>query len=481
MDRAKTPSFIISLALDTKPYSKEFLEKMYYAAFKVYNQLIKFAKKEYAKLLLDFEYKGSSGSKRTAIIKKYKLSTYDFEAYGKVLQKKYSKYLGSHIVQKLCARVAASVKAVLYKGGKQLHFKKLNDITTLEGKNNETALRFIDNQLIIGNFKINIKERDLKNPFYQEALKHRVKYCRLIRKPFNKGFRYYVELVLEGTSPRKDIIGEGYSGIDIGTSTIANTSKDSCLLEELAPKAKDYDKEIADIQRHMDNSKRASNPQNYNKNGTIKKGKKTWTYSKTYYKLLWKLKATYRKKSAYIKQSHNILAKKIIANCNVIYTEKMNFKALAKKSKETKRQEKVSSIQKKDGTVIEVHKYKKKKRFGKSITNRAPSQLMNTIKKKLTSQGGFFYEVNTQKFKASQYNHIEDKCIPKKLYERSQIINNQWIQRDLYSSFLLMNSNDNLETPNRDKCIESFDKFLENHNKCIKENKDKPHPKSFGF
>ena len=106
---------------------------------------------------------------------------------------------------------------------------------------------------------------------------------------------------------------------------------------------------------------------------------------------------------------------------------------------------------------------------------------MNTIKKKLTSQGGFFYEVNTQKYKASQYNHIEDKCIPKKLYERSQIINNHWIQRDLYSSFLLMNSNDNLETPNRDKCIESFDKFLENHDKCIKENKDKPHPKSFGF
>ena len=59
----------------------------------------------------------------------------------------------------------------------------------------------------------------------------------------------------------------------------------------------------------------------------------------------------------------------------------MNFKALAKKSKETKRQEKASSIQKKDGTIIEVHKYKKKKRFGKSITNRAPSQLINTIKR----------------------------------------------------------------------------------------------------
>lgn len=35
----------------------------------------------------------------------------------------------------------------------------------------------------------------------------------------------------------------------------------------------------------MDRSRRATNPQNYNDNGTIKKGKKTWNYSNHYKKL----------------------------------------------------------------------------------------------------------------------------------------------------------------------------------------------------
>ena len=35
----------------------------------------------------------------------------------------------------------------------------------------------------------------------------------------------------------------------------------------------------------MDRSRRATNPQNYNPDGTIKKGKKTWKYSDRYKKL----------------------------------------------------------------------------------------------------------------------------------------------------------------------------------------------------
>ena len=37
--------------------------------------------------------------------------------------------------------------------------------------------------------------------------------------------------------------------------------------------------------RQMDRSRRATNPQNYNPDGTIKKGKKTWKYSDRYKKL----------------------------------------------------------------------------------------------------------------------------------------------------------------------------------------------------
>ena len=143
------------------------------------------------------------------------------------------------------------------------------------------------------------------------------------------------------------------------------------MLKELAPNAKNYDKKIAFYQQKMDKSKCISNFDNYNKDGTIRKNtknfKKTWVYKKNYYKYLWLLRNLYRKKSAYIKQHHNELANEIISHCNTIYVENMNFSALQRKSKNTQRQEKITIVVDSKGNEKQIHKYKKKKRFGKSI------------------------------------------------------------------------------------------------------------------
>ena len=46
---------------------------------------------------------------------------------------------------------------------------------------------------------------------------------------------------------------------------------------------------------------------------------------------------------------------------------------------------------------------------------------------------------------------------------------------------IVINSNDDLLTTNRNKCLETFDRFLELHNICIAENRNKKHPECFGF
>ena len=109
--------------------------------------------------------------------------------------------------------------------------------------------------------------------------------------------------------------------------------------------------------------------------------------------------------------------------------------------------------------------------------------LITIIKQKLESNGGTLFKVDTKEFKASQYNHITNTYEKKKLYERENIINNIWIQRDLYSAFLLMNSKDNLKSTDREKCIKNFDNFVKLHNECIANIKlnNIKHPKSFGF
>ena len=91
-------------------------------------------------------------------------------------------------------------------------------------------------------------------------------------------------------------------------------------------------------------------------------------------------------------------------------------------------------------------------------------------------------------FKASQYDHSKDLYIKVPLSQRWKIIENEQgeecrVQRDLYSAFLLKNSNDQRNSPDRAKCIKEFDGFVEHMNVCIEKIKqtNTSYPACFGF
>ncbi len=128
--------------------------------------------------------------------------------------------------------------------------------------------------------------------------------------------------------------------------------------------------------RKMDRSKRATNPNNFNEDGTIKKQgnkKVTWNKSNHYIKYQNQLKELYRKQADIRKQDHNIMANDIIGQTDMVLIEKMNFKGLQKRAKNTTTNEKTG-------------KFNKKKRFGKSLANKAPAMLMTIIKNKLKAE-----------------------------------------------------------------------------------------------
>jgi hypothetical protein len=135
----------------------------------------------------------------------------------------------------------------------------------------------------------------------------------------------------------------------------------------------------------------------------------------------------------------------------------MNYKGLQKRSKKTEKNDK--------------GKFKKKKRFGKSLANKAPSSFLTILQNKLKAKGGLYYEINTREVKASQYNHLNREYNKKKLSQRWNyfVYNNENIkvQRDIYSSYLIKNVNEDLKLVNDELCIKDFDNFLEFHNKEI--------------
>ena len=82
------------------------------------------------------------------------------------------------------------------------------------------------------------------------------------------------------TGEIKHCIGNGDVGLDIGTRTIAISSQSDVKILELADRVQSIENQKQKILRKMDRSRRATNQDNYNEDGTIKKqeNKKVITY-----------------------------------------------------------------------------------------------------------------------------------------------------------------------------------------------------------
>ena len=264
-------------------------------------------------------------------------------------------------------------------------------------------------------------------------------YATLVPKMIRGKYRVYLHLTIEGKTklkydkhgnPRYKY-GKGIIGADIGTQTVAYTSDTEVGLKNLSERGNSIqtsERKERLFYRAMDRSRRATNPQNFNEDGTVKKGRKTWKYSNHYKKL---------------KTKHSELCRINAVNRDTLVTEPKNASKLMKRAKET--------------TVNSKGKFNKKKRFGKSIKNRCPSGFQTTVEKKFKTTGGTYIEVPNN-YRASQYDHTVDDYIKKKLSDRLyKLQDGTEVQRDWYSSFLLYCYDYKIQNIDKNKCITEFD------------------------
>ena len=462
---------------------------------------------EYQRLKAEYgqaaERKEEIGKELNQMTKQYGLIEKDLWKYASVHQKKYPHLISSHQAQEETSRVYQGVCKVLYSDGKELHFKRWDDIHTIASKS-WNGLRYYDpyhteyykkntipkyqNEIEYHGWQFKVKI-NWNDPYVKESMQHEISYVQIAREMFPSGWRYYVILYLEGDAPVKHRSREGVAGLDPGVSTAAGVFDDHCKLIELAPDCKSYNRRIRILQNKIDRTMRIHNPQNYNEDGTIKKGDLQWNSSKTCWRDKRKLTTLYRKKAAYIKQSHERQINVLMKDANTFILEEMNFKALQKRSKkDMEKTEKPVEVKKKDGTKKTIRKNKRKRRFGSSIQDRAPAGFVTILKRKCSQAGGAVIEVSTREFKASQYDHSKNQYIKVPLSQRWKTIKNEKgeecrVQRDLYSAFLLKNSNKNRNTPDRKRCIKEFDRFVDHMNECIEGIKqtNTSYPACFGF
>ena len=281
-----TASFVLQLKLDTTPADEAYLGKCMDAGCRIYNTMVRHCRRRIAALRQDREYRALMDERRLAgnrrgkelssrlnsTVASYGLTKAGLESFVKVQQHRYRKYIHSQTAQKIANSVWRGVEEALYGDGRQLHFRKAEDFRSLEGKQNTTGIKYADGFVTTGGHIIPVKRHkddgSAARAYEEEALEHRIKYCRIVRRPMGIKYHYYVQLVLEGTSPIRHKIGKGRAGLDIGTSTAAVVSEKKCTLTVLGAGIESIERKQRLLQRKMDRSRRAANPGNYNQDGT---------------------------------------------------------------------------------------------------------------------------------------------------------------------------------------------------------------------
>lgn len=475
-------NFIVQFPLETEQFQEDILNKRFEIGRKIYNSLVTVTQKRYNEMIKTKIYRSikselkevySSTSRENVtrkkelckqlndLYKQYNLNEYSFHNDVKEMQKHFKNNIDSFTAQKLATNLWKSYDKLLFGKGKDVHYKRYETLNSLEGKSNNTGIRFKNDIFIWNGLNIPVKI-NYNNPYEYQAVQNDIAYCRIVRKYVRSKYKFYIQIVFKGIAPIKvnketgeikHQLGLGDVGIDIGTQTIAITSNTDVKILELADKVQNIENQKRLIQRKMDRSKRAMNPDNFNEDGTIKKQgnkKVIWNKSNHYIKLKNELKELYRKQTDIRKYQHEILANYIISLGDNIYVETMNFSGLQKRSNKTEKDDK--------------GKFKKKKRFGKSLANKAPAMLLTIIDRKLKYHDRVLNKIDTYSVKASQYNHLDGEYKKKKLSERWNYFGDIKVQRDMYSAFLIMNVDNDLKGINQQKCNERFENFLILHN-----------------
>lgn len=498
MKRSSTDTCCLTLPLKIEKWQEDRLAKRFEIARQIYNTMVRTQLKklrvvkqspEYRELqesirILDWKKTDDKtklkelDKQRDKLLKDAGFTEYGFKTAIKDYYKHFRENIGSSVaVHGIAPQVWSAFEKMLFqKESRQAHFKKKGDIHSLRGysvagKSGGVEIIFRGTYIEWKGLKLPLKiESD--NIYEREMLSYRVKYVRILRKPGKRKDRWYAQLVLEGKPAIKrnpasgepvHLVGRGAVGLDIGPQTLAYSSAKAADLVELADQVQNIEQEKRRIQRKMDRSRRATNPNNYNKNGMIKRGVKlTHHKSKHYCRLQKELSYLQHRQAETRKRQHIELANHLLTLGDRFYVEDMAWPSLTRRAKKTEISEKTG-------------KFKRKKRFGKSVANKAPAMLIAILQQKCVSLGISGVVKVPTSVKASQYNHQTKDYTTKSLSQRwNTMPDGDRVQRDLYSAFLLQHYNIETENFDQESLEQDYPHFLQLHNQTIQRLSEMP-------
>lgn len=462
MAKQEKPCCVLTLSLKTEKWQEDIIEKRFRIMKHLYNSLLAMELRKYHNLThtrewrnLEAQIQAASDAEkkvlykqRSELLRERKISEYGFKDDMTLsMQKHFKTNINAQVSHRTASDVWRAFEQMIFHHN-DVHFKRRGTLDSIGNQHVGNGMDYKDGYLIWTSVKIPV--RPPKTAYEQDMLTKKMKNFRIVRKWVRNKYKYYLQITFEGVpSAKPRNLAEGRVGIDIGTQSIAVASEREVMLRELAPDVKDTHRKIRIIQRYMDRSRRKSNPQNYNADGTIRRGiRLEWTYSRRYLAAQGRLRELQRKNADIRKYQHYCMVNKILSLGDEVYVENMDFKALQARAKRTE--------------INESGRFKRKKRFGKSLANKAPAMLITMLDNRLKAQTGHgIFEIDTRSYRASQYDHLSMEYRKKKLSQRNQILDNgDFVQRDMYSAFLIMNADSTLKNPDQSLCQQNYAEFF---------------------
>ncbi|MBI4750466.1 MAG: transposase, partial [Acidobacteria bacterium] len=381
-----TPSFVAEFELESNSAGCTALEKRLNAYRQVYNAILGELHRRLKRARKSAEWEAArklpkgSPERKVAfaeVRRKYGLSVGEAQKIAQRLSQGHLKELtNSRIVQQVAKRAWRAIEKVMFGKANRVRFKRRDEFHSFETNANDTGIRVVigTGTVCVGKLTFEFKA-DETNPYHVHALKHRVKYTRIVKRVINGRSRWYVQLILEGKThrdPEKHTTQNGERvGLDFGPSLMAVSTATESFQESLGGELDRREAEIRRLQRRLGRSRRATNPHNYQSKGTVKKGRKRWHQSSRYRQTRQQLKDLERRKAAHRKSLHGRLANRIVRFGNQIHTEKVSYRGW-------------------------------QKQFGRSIQHHAPSALEGILTRKAEALGGGSVKINTFQTALSQ-------------------------------------------------------------------------------
>lgn len=433
--------YILTLPLKTEVYQEHILEKSFRLGEHLYNNFLNFEKKKFYEMTKRKDYRDAQNLIKELTIQINSLDEFkeskqliqelrkqrkeqydiiynikkmfDWSEFGFINDmKKYRQYYKANLNSTICDNLSGRCFKAFEKMESELikdqyrndedkvnpcvHYKRKDSLRCLTAKKNSTGIRFsLDEGNRIGTVKWQglVFSIDLsKCTLYEwQALQSDICYCAVKREKIKGKWKYYIQITLKGhvpdkfdkqTGELKRQLGKGNVGLYFTSTSLTVSTENGVKTYPL--EIKNHEEKKTELLQKMDTSRRATNPDNYNEDGTSKEKSeiKGWHFSKAYKKYRAELYEIFRKECEEKKLLQEILANEVIASGDVFNCNKIDFKFL-------------------------------QRNLGKKIQSASPAMLKTTIERKLS-----YHDVSINEISYSKLNPVlEEKNVSKKNLE----------------------------------------------------------------